>query len=144
MTHLSPREEYIEADILEYLTLQWVSCEKIVQEGFYDLNKGIYRRRKSNYVRKGSADIHWTIPPHGRSLYIEVKKPSEMAFFDRSIDDLTERMVQSTAKKKDRHQHAIDQRAYLNEKIHTGAVAFFASSIPEVIQRLRENGVEVT
>jgi len=141
---MTEKEEYIEADILEYLTLQGVSCEKIVSEGYYDKNKWIYRTRKSAFVKNWTADIAWTIPPRGLSLHIEVKKPEEMKFFDHSIQVLTERMIQSKAKSKTKYLHAIAQREYLDEKIKVWWVAFFASSVQEVIERLKEFWVEVT
>lgn len=137
------KEEYYEADILEYLTLHGVSCEKIVTEGFYDANHGFYRPRKSNYIRNGSSDVHATIPPYWRALYIEVKKPEEMSFFDRPLAELTERKIQSSAKSKTKYQRAIDQRAYLDEKIRMWAVAFFASTPKEVEERLIEQGINI-
>ena len=144
MTRPSPKEEYIEADILEYLTLEWVSCEKIITDGYYDAHKWVYRKRKSNFVRKWTADIQGTIPPYVRALYIEVKKPEEMKFFDRPLPELTERMIQSSSVSKDKYIHAISQREYLDEKMSMGAVAFFASSIDEVKERLVEQGINLS
>lgn len=135
---MTEKEEHIEADILEYLTIQGVSCEKIVSEWYYDKNNWIYRTRKSAFVKKWTADIAWTIPPRGQSLHIEVKKPEEMKFFDRSLAELTTRMIKSGAKNKSKYQHAIAQREYLDEKIKVWWVAFFASSVKEVIERLKE------
>lgn len=140
---MSIKEEYIEAQILEFLTLNGVSCEKIVTDGYFDANRWFYRKRKSNFVRKGSSDIQWTIPPDGRSLHIEVKQPEEMQFFDRPLSELTERMIQSKAEKKDKYLRAISQREYLDEKIKAWWVAFFACSIEQVKERLIEQGVIV-
>lgn len=139
----SPREELIEADILEYLTTNWVSCEKITTEWYYDAKCGFYRRRKSCYAKRWSADIQWSIPPYWRALYIEVKKPEEMKFFDRSVEEITLAMCKSSAQNKKRFIHAIEQREYLDEKIKSWAVAFFASSVEEVKVRLREQWVDI-
>lgn len=138
------KEEYIEADILEYLTLHGVSCEKIVTEWYFDTNRGFYRTRKSRFVKKWSADIQGTIAPDGRALYIEVKKPSEMAFFDRSVQDITEAMLASSAVNKRKYVHAIEQREYLDEKLKCWAVAFFASSVKQVQERLVEQGIFIS
>lgn len=136
------KEEYIEANILEYLRLRGIPAEKIVNEWWYDANNGFYRKRKSNYIRNGTSDIHGTIPPYGQALYIEVKKPSEMSFFDRTVDDVKEDMINYKPRwipKKDpfiRHKHAIQQIEYLDEKRKAWAIAFFASSIEEAKERI--------
>lgn len=137
-------EQFIEADILEFLEKNWVHAEKITNEGFFDQNKKIFRRRKSAFSRNGTADIHATIPPYGRALYIEVKTPKEINFFDRPIDELKKRLQKAKVANPNKYIHAIEQRKYLDEKIKLGAVAFFASSVADVKKKLVEFGVEVT
>ena len=65
-----------------------------------------------------------------------------MAFFDRPIEELTQRYAEafarnvlaSTIKKYD---HAILQRQFLDDVIAAWGVAFFASSVEGVIERLK-------
>lgn len=140
------REEHIEWDILSWLNLQGISADKIVSEGYFNSKKGIYQTRKSNFVSRGISDIIWCLP-NGRYLAIEVKKPSEMKFFDRSIEELKEDYIQaqrrwlssSTIK---RYIHAVEQRAYLDSKAKNGGIAFFASSIEECIEKFKEFWIE--
>ena len=137
------KEEYIENDICEYLRLQGVSVEKIISEWFYDSNRKIYRKRKSNFVRTGSSDIHATLPPYWQWLYIEVKKPEEMKFFDRTQWEIEQALRESSARDTSKYQRAISQITYLAEKRCMGAIAFFASSIGEVREKLIASGVQV-
>ena len=132
---LETSEEIIEANICEFLMYKWAKVDKIVSEGWYDPNKKIYRKRKSAFVSTGIADIigchEW------RYFAIEVKKPSEMKFFDRSIEELTESFIEAqrrwlsgaTLKK---YSHAVDQRKFLDDVIRAGGIGFFASSIEDV------------
>lgn len=128
-------EEIIEANICEFLMYKWAKVDKIVSEWWYDPNKKIYRKRKSAFVSTGIADIIGCLD--GYYFAIEVKKPSEMNFFDRSIEELTESFIEAqrrwlswaTIKK---YAHAVDQRKFLDDVIRAGGIGFFASSIEEV------------
>ena len=135
------REEDIEADICEFLILKGASLDKIISEWYYDQNNGIYRKRKSNFTNRGIADIIGCY--QGIYFAIEVKKPSEMKFFDRDIKTLMEeclkaqmRNLSKQALKK--YHHAVEQRAFLDDKIRASGVAFFASSIEEVKEGFSE------
>lgn len=133
-------EEYIESAILTWLMSQWVSADKIVSGWWYDSNKWIYRKQKSQFARRGISDIVWVLP-WGRALYIEVKKPSEMQFFDSSEEEMKQRMQDSRAHNKNRYVHALEQIKFLTEKRSLGAVAFFSSSVDQTRQRMEEQWV---
>lgn len=140
------REEHIEGEILAWLNFQGISADKIVSEGFFNSKKGIYQTRKSNFTPRGISDIIGCLP-NGRYLAIEVKKPSEMKFFDRSIEELQEDYIQaqrrwvSSATLK-RYIHSVEQRAYLDSKVKNGGIAFFASSIEECIEKFKDFWIE--
>jgi len=135
-----PREEFIEYDILDYLRSRWVFAYHNDIKGFYDQNRWVYRKNKNPYIRQGISDITGILPD-GRFLAIEVKRPSEMSFFDRPMKELEERCARvfvtnrssSTLKK---HEHAILQRQFLDDVRAAWGVAFFASSVEEVEMEL--------
>ena len=139
-----PREEFIEYDILEYLSKKIPLVYHNDIKGYFDQNRWFYRKNKNWYIRQGISDITGILPD-GIYLAIEVKKPSEMAFFDRPIEELTQRYAEafarnvwtSTIKK---YEHAILQRQFLDDVISAWWVAFFASSVKEVEQELKGNG----
>lgn len=139
-----PREEFIEYDILDYLSKKIPLVYHNDIKGYFDQNKWVYRKNKNPYIRQGISDITWLLP-EWRYLAIEVKKPSEMAFFDRPIEELTRSYAEafarnvwtSTIKK---YEHAILQRQFLDDVIAAWGVAFFASSVEEVEQELKRNG----
>jgi hypothetical protein len=140
-------ESEIENQILCYLESQWVSVEKVASEGYYNANKGFYQKRKSRYSRSGTADIHGTIPPYGRWLFIEVKTPTDIHFFDRPPHELAERLVSAQYDRwvdPKKYIHAVEQWAYILEKIQAGAIAFYADSTDTVIAKLRAFWVEVS
>jgi len=130
-----PREEDIESDICEFLTLKGASLDKIVMEWYYDQNKWIYRQRKSRYTNRGIADIIGCY--QGIYFAIEVKKPSEMKFFNRETKEIMEDCIKAQTRNLSgatlrKYHHAVEQSAFLDDKIRAGGVAFFASSIQEV------------
>lgn len=143
------KEESIEDQILEWLYLNMVDCEKKITKWFFNEKRWFYQKNKSRFAKRGSSDIHGTIRPYGRALYIEVKKPSEMKFFDRPIDVIREekhkaiyfkKIKKSTIKKYD---HAIEQNLYIQAKIECWAVAFFASSILQCRERMKTFWLDV-
>lgn len=142
-----PREEFIEMAILEFLMLHKVFVWHNDVKWYYNEKKGHYQRNKNNFVRTGISDIGGVIRPDGIHLAIEVKKPSEMAFFDRSMKELENQMkLASVRGVKDlkKYSHAIEQRSYLDGVLENWGVAFFASSIDEVIQRLQESWINIS
>lgn len=147
-------EENIENNILEWLEVNGVNCEKKITKGFFNEKKWFYQKNKSRFAKRGSSDIHGTIPPYGRGLYIEVKKPSEMNFFDRPGHVLRDELHRVTYEFKSKtpeaqkqlikkYTHAVEQSEYIEEKIKAGAVAFFASSINQCINRLKDFWIEI-
>lgn len=145
-----PLEESIESQILYWLDINWVSVEKVSSEWYYNAEKKFYQKRKSPYSRSGTADIHGCIPDTWRALYIEVKKPSEMSFFDKPVHVLQEELIKATYDKKlsksslKRYNHALEQAMYIEDKIKHGAVAFYASSTDETIQKLKNFWISIT
>lgn len=138
------KEEAIEANICEFLMMKGASLDKIISEGFYNANKGYYQRRKSGFTNPGIADIIGVY--EGMYFAIEVKKPSEMSFFDNSIEYLTARFTEAqkrgiSAATLKKYWHACEQRAFLDDKIRAGGIGFFASSIEEVKQGFKEFNV---
>lgn len=134
-------EEHIESQICEYLMLKWAKVDKIISEWYYDKNKWVYRTRKSNFASPGISDIIGCID--GRYFAIEVKKPSEMKFFDRSIEELMEYFIEAQRRwlasgTLKRYSHAVDQRKFLDDVIRAWWIAFFASSIEEVIAEFQK------
>jgi hypothetical protein len=112
---------------------------------FYDEKAWKYRWNKNNFYKNWISDISAIIAE--TFCCIEVKKPSEMSFFDRKLPDLKKRFTNAqkrnlskeTLKK---YKHAIDQREFLDNVIKNGWVWFFASSVEQVIERLKEEGFE--
>lgn len=114
------KEEVIEANICEFLMYKGASLDKIISEGFYNAAKGIYQRRKSGFTNPGIADIIGVY--EGMYFAIEVKKPSEMSFFDNSIEYLTARFTDAqkrgiSAATLKKYFHAMEQRSFLDNKI---------------------------
>ncbi len=148
-TNFEPSEEATENNMLEFLDYHKVHVEKKITKGYYNENKGIYQRNKSPFARRGSSDIHGTIPDTWRGLYIEVKKPSEMAFFDRPVKVLQDELHKATYERKVRswtlkkYQHALEQAQYIEEKLRCWAVAFFASSVDEMVKKLKDFDVVI-
>ncbi len=136
------KEEYIEGDILDWLKMHWVECYKNDIKGYYNEKKWYYQKNKSNYIRRWISDITAII--EGRYIAIEVKKPSEMKFFDKSLQELkknleeayTRNISESTIKK---YIHAVEQRGFLDDIIASGGIWFFTQSIKQTQERLEEN-----
>lgn len=143
-------ESQIEEQILFFLESQDVSVEKVSSEWYYNEKKGFYQKRKSRYSRSGTSDIHGTIKPNGRWLFIEVKTPDTIKDFDRPVVELAERLVEARYDKKlskasiQRYQHALDQAKYIEEKIMAWAIAFYADSTDMVIQKLQSFWITIT
>lgn len=138
------KEEYIEAQICEFLMYKGASLDKIVMDGYYNPQKGIYQRRKSGFTNPGIADILGV--KDGRYFAIEVKKPDEMEFFDQPIDVLNFRFRNAEAKgytaaTLKKYWHACEQRAFIDAKVKAGGIGFFASSIEEVVEKFKSFNV---
>lgn len=90
-------------------------------------------------MRNGISDIMALV--EGRFIAIEVKKPSEMSFFDRPIKELRERFAKAhfTTKNPKKYLHAVEQREFLDSVTANGGTAFFACSIDQAKERLEED-----
>jgi len=138
------KEEFIEIEILSYL------MDTYWEEGFfyhndikwfYSEKTKSYRRNKNNFIQRGISDITGAL--RGKYIAIEVKKPSEMKFFDKSLEDLQKAFNEaelsgkspSTLKK---YVHAIEQREFLDKVVKAGGIGFFASSVEEVKEKLKD------
>lgn len=133
---MAKQEENIEANICLYLISRKISVDKISSEGFYDQKNWIYRKRKSSFSTRGISDLIATIPPTGRALYIEVKTPQEMNFFDCTEKEMIEKMQKSKAKVLKEYIHWLEQIQFLDKKRKNWAVAFFSSSVDQTKERL--------
>lgn len=135
------KEEYGEGDILEFLTLQKVLCWKNTSTGFFNTKKWHFQRNKSNFVRNGVSDILWIL--EGKLLAIEVKTKKDYNFFNRDLETLkkeferahTRTLKAPTLKK---YQHAIEQRAFIDDVNNAWGIGFYARDIPDVIRELKE------
>ena len=145
-----PLEERIEEQICHYLQSQGVIIKKINSEGFFDQKRWVYRKRKSPFSRPGISDLCGTIPPYGRVLWIEVKKPSEMKFFDRPSHIIEEDLLAATydrwlwERTLKRYQHAVDQSRFIQNEIKNGGVAFYACDVAWVIKKLKDFDISVS
>lgn len=107
---LIPKEKDIEASILKYLEfLPGCFAWKNPTSGYYDARKGIFRKQVSKYAINGVADIIGVL--NGRFLAIEVKTPEN----------------------KLRPAH---QERFLEQINKKGGIAFFATSLEEVKEKL--------
>ena len=145
-----PLEYNIEVNIAFFLENQGVAIKKINSEWFYNAKKGIYQKRKNQYSRPGISDLCGTITPFGRALWIEVKRPEEMAFFDRPAHIIEQDYLEAKYHKKlskssiEKYEHALEQARFIENEIKHGAVAFYASSVEEVIKKLKDFGISVS
>lgn len=133
------REEYIESEILCYFLEKW--CKAFWKNDikwFYDAKNWTYRKNKSQFIRNWISDI-WVLWKW-KFIAIEVKKPSEMGFFDRDFSDLQKRYVNAISRVKNpkKYLHALEQKKYLNDVISEWWIWFFASSLDEVKEKLSE------
>lgn len=137
------KEESIEAEILWYFLEKWVLARKNDIKGFFNQNKWHYQRNKSNFIRNWISDI--TVLYKWKYIAIEVKKPSEMSFFDRDIKDLLNRCATAQMKwaESKKYLHAVEQKEFLNDIIKNWWIWFFASSLDQVKERLKENNINI-
>ena len=132
------KEENIEHEILCFFLEKWILCWKNDIKWFFDVKRWIYRKNKSNFIRNWISDItviiNWTV------IFIEVKKPSEMSFFDRSLKNLKERFVKASIKNSNtkKYQHAIEQKQFIIDVEKNWWIWFFACSVEQVKEKLKE------
>lgn len=136
------KEEYGEADILEFFQLHGILARKNQSVWFFDTKIWTFRKNKSNFIIPWLSDITAII--EGRHIAIEVKTKAEMSFFDRPIEDLKQRLSEAKLKSRskitiEKYLHAVQQRQFLNDTIASWWVWFFADSVKTVVKRLEEN-----
>lgn len=132
------KEENIENEILCFFLEKWILAWKNDIKWFFDVKRWIYRKNKSNFIRKWISDI--TVIINWKPIFIEVKKPSEMSFFDRDLKDLQERYVMASLKNSNlsKYLHAIEQKEFLVDIEKSWWIWFFACSLNQVKEKLKE------
>ncbi len=139
------QEKFIENEILCYFMEKWcrVSYKNDIK-GFYNEKKWFYQKNQSPFIRNWISDI--MVFRKKQLIAIEVKKPSEMSFFDRELEDLRQRYIQaeirwiSNIKK---YKHAVEQKEFLEDIKIEGWVWFFACSLEQVKEILKENNINL-
>jgi penicillin-binding protein-related factor A (putative recombinase) len=108
---LAPTEKEIEKSILQYLEfLPECVAWKNQSSGLFDPTKKVFRKAKSKYLINGVSDILGIY--QGKFLAVEVKRP--------------------TNKKR-----TVEQNNFINMININGGIAFYASSIDEVKEKLK-------
>lgn len=141
MQNIEKKEESIEAEILCFFLEKWILARKNDIKWYYNEKLWVYQKNKSNFIRNGISDI--TALYKWKYIAIEVKKPSEMKFFDKTIEELRLEFAKATMRnvKPKKYFHAVQQREFLDDVIKAWWVGFFASSVKEVKERLLENWI---
>ena len=122
---LKKSELQIETEILQWLNMQeGVFAFKVETRGFYDSNKGFYRRNRNKFVLKGTSDILAVFK--GRFLAIEVKTPINMRKF-----------------KGNPGEHELNQIAFLSAVTQKKGLSICASSLDEVINYIESVNLTV-
>lgn len=137
-----PKEEYIEHEILCHFMEKWCKVNyKNDIKWFYNEKKWYYQKNKSNFIRNWISDI--TIFRNWTYIAIEVKKPSEMKYFDVSLSEAKERYIQAQLSWKNvkKARHAFEQREFIEDIKAEWWVWFFACSLDQVLERLEDNCV---
>ncbi len=144
MPKIEKKEEYIEAEILCFFLEKWILSWKNDIKWYYNEKLWAYQKNKSNFIRNWISDI--TAVYKWLHIAIEVKKPSEMSFFDKPIDELNIEFAKATmrnVKDPKKYLHAVQQREFLDDIIKNWGVWFFACSLSQVKERLKEQWIEI-
>lgn len=117
-------EKQIEKEILEFLNLQpYIKAWKNISVGVYDARKKVYRSPRNPFFIKGVSDILgiYQSPDTGigRMLAVEVKRPK--------TGKITEH-----------------QREFIQTIETYGGIAFIATSVDEVKDKLNSYNIELT
>lgn len=132
------KEENIELEICCFFMERWILCWHNDVKGFYNSQKWFYQRNKNNFIRRGISDITALI--NWIHVAIEVKTPSEVKFFDKSLKELKEKYAQATInwKNEKKYLHALEQREFLDDVISNWWIWFFACSVDQVKEKLKK------
>ena len=134
--YTGPTEVEIEYAILGWLNANGCFSWKVNVKGFFDTNKGFFRKSNHVYDIRGQSDI-LGILPDGKLLAIEVKTEKEAKFITKNMEKL-KTLVGITANKKNCHYH--EQIDFLDQiKQHNG-ISCIACCLDDVLRVLQSNG----
>ena len=111
------KEREIEYSILDWLNFNGVFAWKVNVKGYFDQNKGFYRRSNNVFDLRGQPDITGVLPD-GRALFVEVKT--------------------------DRGKLSDDQVWFGQKLQESGCVYIVARSIEDVEQKIKNEGYILT
>jgi hypothetical protein len=108
---------------------------------FYNEKLWTYQKSKNNFIIKWISDI--SILFDWKFIAIEVKRPEELKFFEKSIEELEELYNQSIETNKSKslvkkYLHAIEQNRFLIDINQNWWIWFFTSSLDETIEKLKK------
>ena len=135
------KELWIEIEIHNFLKSKWIRSWTNDIKWYYNKEAKLYVKNTNPYIEPGISDISFLYK--GQFVCIEVKKPSEMASFDKDLTTLKQEYVMSVVQKQKKptvkkKKHRFEQRLFLDRIIADWGIWFFASSINQVIERLKE------
>ena len=120
------KEHDIQTQILEFLKLKGIVAWRS------NTGASVFRNKGKNYFVRfgipGQADITGILPD-GRRLEIEVKTPEELE------------KIRSGKIPPSKRQHIAEQKLFLKIINENNGVAFFASSVEQLINKLKAYGV---
>lgn len=144
--NLKPEKEfqYSNEVEIEYAIISWLNANgcfawKVNVKGFYDTNKGFFRKSNHIYELKGQSDIMCVLPD-GRFMAIEVKTMKEKEYVMKHFDELRELRGVCTNK---RNCHLYDQIVFLESIEKRNGVACFACCIEDVEYVLKDEGYTI-
>lgn len=139
---IEKKEEYIESEILCFFKEKWYKVAyKNDIKWYWNANKQIYQKNKSPFIRRWISDIEVYRNPY--KIVIEVKKPSQMSFFTKSIEELNTLYAKAmygwkSRKTIEKYRHAVEQRQYIDDVIAEWGIWFFACSLEQVKEKLKD------
>mgnify|MGYP006959939785 CR=1 FL=1 len=139
------KEETIESEILCYFIEKWFKAFwKNDIKWYYNSKLWTYQKNKSSFIRNWISDISLLL--NSRYIAIEVKRPSEMKFFNKPLEELNAGYVQTQIKGLSkqtirRYLHAKEQKEFIEDIKREWGVWFFACSLEMVKEKLREENI---
>lgn len=139
------KEETIESEILCYFMEKGFKVfYKNDIKWFYNSKLKTYQKNKSPFIRNWISDISLLL--NGTYIVIEVKRPSEMKFFNKSMLELHVRYAQAIARGKSKqtikkYLHAQEQKKFIEDIKSEWGVWFFACSLEMVKEKLKEENI---
>lgn len=146
------KEDAIEAEILGYL--HWKRIKSLWKNDikwFYNQKEGFYSKNNSPFIKPWISDISFLYK--GTFVCIEVKRPNEMKFFDKTPLEAKNEFILAKSRFRNwkplsaitikKYQHAIEQATFIEQIKKDGWIWFFASSLQQTLERLKENGIDL-